>query len=208
MKDSVQESYKSIVAQELQEGNLRNIAVSIGAAAAIAGTSMLAPVSDAPKHQVVIDDAIKKVPNEVSKFAGTILDKFKIDPDKAHEIAKSAIKHSDPVFPQTHHLLALAGIESSFNDKAVSKLKFDQAIGLTQIRPKIWNIHPDELSTIDGQMKHAAHILKSYHQKTGSIESAVKSYNVGITNFRRGKQYNAANRYLTKFNNELSRYKD
>lgn len=207
MKDSVQEGYKSIVTQELHEGKLKDAALAIGAAAAVASTSLLAP-TDIPKHQLIINTVLNKAHQESSKFANKILDRFKVEPDKAHEIVKAAIKYSDPVFPQTHHLIALAGIESSFNDKAVSQLKFDPAIGLTQIRPKVWNINPTELSTVDGQIKHAAHILKTYHQKTGSIESAIKSYNVGITNFRNGKKQEAAHRYLTKFNTELKNYTD
>lgn len=210
MRDSIQEAYVAIVAQELEEGKLKDAALAIGAATAIAGASMMSLPTNKQEGSGKIDDVrtslSKPAKHDPTHLASTILDKFKIDSDKAHEIVKSAIKHSDPVFPQPQHLLAIAGIESSFNQNAVSKLKHDPAIGLTQIRPKVWNIHPNELSTIDGQFKHTAHILKTYHQKTGSIEDAIKSYNVGITNFRRGKQQGAAHRYITKFNTELQRY--
>lgn len=215
MKDLIQEAYKNIITQDLEEGKLKDAAIAIGAAAAMATGS---PISDAePKdtlaktHQVAdasnVQQSLEKpAKHDPEHLASTILDKFKINSDKAQEIVTSAIKHSDSVFPQAHHLLAIAGIESSFNQNAVSQLKHDPAVGLTQIRPKVWNIHPKELSTIDGQFKHTAHILKTYHEKTGNIEDAIKSYNVGITNFRRGKQQGAAHRYITKFNNELKRY--
>jgi hypothetical protein len=213
MKDSIQEAYIAIVAQELEEGKLKDAALAIGAAATIAGGAMMANHEPAPTHKVVtgkIDD-LRASFAKTAKFdpdflASSIMDKYKVGEDKAYEFVNAAIKHSDPVFPQAHHLLTIAGIESSFNEKAKSQLKHDPAIGATQIRPKVWNIHPSELSTLDGQFKHTAHILKTYHTKTGSIDAAIKSYNVGITNFNRGKQQGAAHRYFTKFNTELKRY--
>lgn len=209
MRDTIREAYKDIVTQELEEGKLKNIAIAVGAAGAIAAGTMYSHVNQRDKVSPDLIQAIqkpaKKTPDELKR---TILSKFNVADDKVDEIVNAAIKHSHPVFPQAHHLLALAGIESSFNDKAVSKLRYDPAVGLTQIRPKVWNIHPKELSTIDGQIKHGAHILQMYHTKTGDPDSAVQAYNVGITNFNRGKMRDASNRYLAKFKNELSRYSD
>ena len=209
MRDAIQEAYKNIITQELEEGKLKNMAIAVGAAGAIAAGTMYSHIIQQDKVSPDLIQAIqkpaKKTPDELKR---TILSKFNVADDKVDEIVNAAIKHSHPVFPQAHHLLALAGIESSFNEKAVSKLRYDPAVGLTQIRPKVWNIHPKELSTIDGQIKHGAHILQTYHAKTGDPDSAVQAYNVGIANFNRGKMRDASNRYLAKFKSELSRYSD
>lgn len=207
MRDTIQEAYKDILTQELEEGKLKNMAIAVGAAGAIAAGTMYSHINQRDKVSPEIIQAIqkpaKKTPDELKQ---TILSKFSVADDKVDEIVNAAIKHSHPVFPQAHHLLALAGIESSFNEKAVSQLKHDPAVGLLQTRPKVWNIHPKELSTIDGQIKHGAHILQTYHTKTGDIDKAIQAYNVGITNFNRGKMQDAARRYLTKFKSEVSRY--
>lgn len=208
MRDTIQEAYLDIVTQELEEGKLKNMAIAVGAAGAIAAGTMYSHINQRDKVSPGIIQAIQKPARQDPEYLKkTILDKFKkVDPDKVDEIVNAAIKHSHPVFPQAHHLLALAGIESSFNEKAVSQLKHDPAVGLLQTRPKVWNIHPKELSTIDGQIKHGAHILQTYHTKTGDIDKAIQAYNVGITNFNRGKMQDAARRYLAKFKSELSRY--
>lgn len=208
MRDTIKEAYQQILAQELEEGKLRNAAIAIGAAGAMAaGGLYMQQKSLSPDVIQAVKKPAKTQDPEYLK--STILSKFtKVDPDKVNEIVSAAIKHSHPVFPQAHHLLALAGIESSFNDLAVSKLKNDPARGLTQIRPMIWNIHPKELSTIDGQIKHGAHILKTYHEKLGDPDNAIRAYNVGITNLNKGKKRDAAERYLAKFKSELSRYSD
>lgn len=208
MRDTIQEAYLDIVTQELEEGKLKNMAIAVGAAGAIAAGTMYSHINQRDKVSPDLIQAIQKPARQDPEYLKkTILDKFKkVDPDKVDEIVNAAIKHSHPVFPQVHHLLALAGIESSFDEKAVSKLRHDPAVGLLQIRPKVWNIHPKELSTIEGQIKHGASILKTYFDKTGSQDAAIKAYNVGITNFNRGKMSDASQRYLTKFKSEVSRY--
>lgn len=211
MRDKIQEAYLAILTQELEEGKLKDMAIAVGAAGALAAGGMYYHTTQSEKVSPALIQAIQKPAKQQDPeyLKQTILAKFnKVDPDKADEVVNAALKHSHPVFPQAHHLLALAGIESSFNEKAVSKLKTSPAIGLTQIRPMIWNIHPKELSTIDGQIKHSAHILKTYHEKLGDPDNAIRAYNVGITNLNKGKKRDAAERYLAKFKSELSRYSD
>jgi hypothetical protein len=206
MKDAIQDAYADIITQELEEGIIRNtLAAAAIVGAAATGIHMM---DNSPTPTPVkLQQAAKKdfnLPHE--HLLKTVTDKFNIDHDKANHIVELAKKYSHPVFPQAHHILAIAGIESSFNDKAKSKLKFDPAVGLMQTRPKVWGINPKELSTAEGQIKHGAHILNHYYEKTGSVESAVASYNIGLTNHLRGKQHSAAHRYITKFKSELSRY--
>lgn len=213
MKDSIQEAYFQIITQEeqLEEGAIRNTLAAAGLAVSVAA-GINALKQDAPQTSNEMSGKITKA--AASKdfnlprdhLLKTVTSKFNVDSEKASKIVDTAIKYSHPVFPQAHHILSIVGIESSFNDKAKSKLKFDPAVGLMQIRPKTWGIDPKELSGIEGQIKHGAHILNHYYTKTGSTDSAVKAYNIGLTNFNRGKQQDAAHRYVTKFKTELSRY--
>lgn len=209
MRDTIQEAYMSILAQELEEGKIKNAALAVATAGALLGGSVQQTAHNTSMPNKNIIQSIKKPAQKTSDdLKKVILAKFNVDDSKANQIVHAAIKHSHPVFPQAQHLLALAGIESSFNDKAVSKLKNDPARGLTQIRPMVWNIPPKELSTIDGQIKHASNILKTYHEKLGDPDKAIAAYNIGITNLNLGKKRDAAQRYLTKFKNELNRYQD
>lgn len=200
---NITEAYQKIKQEQLEEGRIAN---AIGAAAiaggALFGVHQINKSNETPVQKSQVESP-KEDPQK-KKLLDTVLSKFKhVDPEKASHIVDMAIKYSKPVFPTAHHLLALVGNESSFNDRAKSSVG---AVGLLQVRPNIWNISPHELSTVEGQMKHGSHILSLYHDKLGDIDSAVKSYNVGITNFRRGRQREAANRYLDKFKKETSRY--
>jgi hypothetical protein len=167
------------------------------------GTKKLTTQQDASKSSNQ-EEPLKDLSRD--ELLSNVVDRFKIHPKKAAKIVDAAIRHQKPEFPRAHHILAIIGIESSFNDRAKSKLKFDPAVGLMQIRPKIWNINKKELSTIDGQIKHGAQILHTYFKKTGDDESAIKSYNIGLTNFNKGIQKDAAHRYISKFNRELDSY--
>lgn len=227
----IEEAYLQIVEKELEENLLRNTL----AAAAMAGTlatgvtgyhttkndpvanvyskqitrsvsGVVQPQQIQPEQDEDDEERTKDFPRE--HLLKTVTDKFNINPKKAEKIVDAALRHQKPEFPRAHHILAIAGIESSFNERAKSKLRYDPAVGLMQIRPRVWNINKKDLSTIDGQIKHGAQILHSYFQKTGDEESAVKAYNIGLTNFNRGIQHDAAHRYLKKFNDEIDRYEE
>lgn len=141
----------------------------------------------------------------IVKLTDIVLDKYKISPDKAQEIVELTKKHEKDVFPKAADLLAIIGIESSFNPAAKSHLKHDKAIGLTQVRPKIWGIHVKDLrGNLDKQVELSADILSKYYRKLGSKDKAVHAYNVGLTNVRHGTGLNPA--YLQKWKTELKRY--
>jgi soluble lytic murein transglycosylase-like protein len=141
----------------------------------------------------------------ISKLTDIVLDKYKIAPANAKHIVELVNKYADPVFPKAEDLLAIIGIESSFNPSAKSGLKHDKAVGLTQIRPKIWGIHAKNLrGHLDKQVELASDILNKYYQKLGSKDKAIHAYNVGLTNVRHGKGLNPA--YVTKWKAELKRY--
>lgn len=232
MQDHIQEAYKKIVSQELEEGTFKNVLAATAIAGAALGISKINDHSDdstntSSQHQTqrieqsdntshsILSKSVKQSLEASAKkklnlshehLTSTIVSKFKVNPEKAAKIASVAMKYSKDTFPQAHHILAIAGIESSFDENAKSALKHDPAVGLMQMRPKVWGVDKKELSTIEGQIKHGAHVLHQYYTKTGSVEGAVKAYNIGLTNYNSGKQHDAAHRYATKFTKEVSRY--
>ena len=209
--DKVAVAYKLIIneeQEEVNEGMLKNAAIAATIALGAISAHHAMKTDDAPKHQTSVSGEIeeKSNPNHPDHLFKSIKSKFKnIDDTKAHEIVAAAVKHGDTEFPQAHHLIALAGVESSMNPNAKSALKKDPAVGLTQIRPKVWNIDKKELRTVDGQIGHSAKILKKYHSVLGNAEDAFKAYNIGITNHKRGKQADAADRYHDKVSKEVKR---
>lgn len=166
-------------------------------------------------REVDISNEIKRLskarPNEHQKMmrrkeqlVGAITEKYNVDETLARKIVKIANAHQQPDFPKTEDIIAIVGIESSFRPHVKSKLKTDPAVGLMQVRPGVWKIPHEELSTIEGQIKHGAGILAHYYDKVGKVEGAVMAYNVGITAYRKGK---TNKRYLNKYKTEVAMYR-
>lgn len=145
---------------------------------------------------------------DVAKLVATVAKTHMLDPGYAAEIVQAAKKYEKKIFPRAEDIIALVGIESRFKPKAKSKLKNDPAVGLTQVRPKIWKIPAEELHTIDGSIKHGVAILDAYYQKLGTPEAALQAYNLGITRYRKATSdaKAAGERYLNKFNKERALY--
>lgn len=143
----------------------------------------------------------KEVGYHVDNWAESIAQKYRIDPRLARTIVVLAIKHEDKVFPRATDILAVIGVESSFNPSAVSKLRRDPARGLMQVRPGVWKIDPSELNDIEKQIVIGVRILKKYYARTGDEEGALHAYNIGITNYRAGKTNPA---YVAKVEREKS----
>lgn len=199
--------------QEIEEGMLQRAAA---AAALVLGTlspgSVKLPQPAPPAVTQAIQQLEKQTGASPSELAGDVVQiisaRYKVDPDLVQQIVTAAKKYEKPDFPRAHHLLGLIGVESSFNPNAVSKLKRDPAVGLTQIRPGVWDIPKKQLATIDGQVKHAAEILSQYyHRLDQDADAALHAYNVGITNHRRSaKDPSKANpRYVPKVRAEVDR---
>lgn len=134
-----------------------------------------------------------------------IASRYKIRKDLARQIVDLVHEYQYDDFPRAHDLIALIGIESSFRPHAVSKLKKDPAVGLTQIRPKIWRhlVKERELKTVDGQIKYAAKILNHYYNVLQNKHDALVAYNIGITARMRGDDNP---RYLAKYLAEYGHY--
>ncbi len=184
--------------QQLEEIRLRDaIAAGTIAAAALMPVNKTEPVKPASCVTQVQKQTTEQVAAQIAK-------RYKIDVKQATKIVRLAKKYEHKTFPKAEDILSIIGIESSFDHTAKSGLKKDPARGLTQIRPRVWKIKPAELTgDIEKQIKLGAEILADYHDKLKSVDDAVHAYNVGITNFRKGK-HNLA--YVEKFKRERKYY--
>lgn len=142
-------------------------------------------------------------PTQRAKIASNLAKTYRVDKEMVEKIVDHAHDHQSKDFPKAEHILAIVGIESSFNPDSKSSLRYDPAVGLMQVRPHIWNLHPEDLSTIESQIKVGAAILRKYYKKTGSAEDAVQAYNLGITSFRRGRRNES---YLAKYQRFLDKH--
>lgn len=147
----------------------------------------------------------KSLDPKLKKFTDIVVKKYNINYDLASKIVTLAKKYEHKSFPRAEDLLAIIGIESSFNPGAVSGLESDPAVGLTQIRPNIWGFDAEELrGDVEKQISASSNILSKYNRHLNSKEDAIHAYNVGLTAFRRG-DYNP--KYVAKFANEKQLYR-
>ena len=189
---------------QLDELNLRT-ALATGAMAAATALSP-GPRNDTVQTPTVAANTTKAAATEptTEQMIDIVVNKYKIDPALARHIVKLAKKHERPVFPKAADILAVIGIESSFNPHAVSGLRRDPAVGLTQVRPRVWGLDPKTLrGNLEAQVTAGAQILDMYHQKLRNTEQALHAYNMGITALRQGR---TNPRYVKKFKDERSLY--
>ena len=216
--------FVSVDEQQLDEINARK-AMAAGALALATGIG--SPNLPEPKNnraQIIEPAAVSKTPQEIhppeiahkakpktaskpsdfKKLVDTVVNKYKIDLDLAIEIVTLAKRYEKPSFPRAEDLLAIIGIESGFNPNAVSGLKNDPAVGLTQIRPNVWGLDAADLQgDMERQISTSSDILSKYNKHLRNSEDAVHAYNVGLTAFQR-VDHNPA--YVAKFNNEKGLY--
>lgn len=215
------EFYDAPTPEQLEEKALRKIAATAALAATLATSGSLKgadadkppqePAAQTQTQTVSNDDALAKrmrmawpeidipAPTLVKRveLARNIASEYRVDLDLVQQIVDTAFRLEDKEFPKAADILAIIGVESSFNPNSRSSLRHDPAIGLMQVRPGIWDLKPSDLASIEDQIKHGAHILKRYYRKTGSAEDAIQAYNLGITSFRRGDRNP---RYVAKYN--------
>lgn len=128
----------------------------------------------------------------------------KVDPALAEEIVKYAHQYEHDIFPKAQDILAIIGVESSFRPNVASSLKKDPALGLMQVRAKVWSHKVDRqlMDQVEYQIKYGSEILAEYYQRNqGDVDGAVQSYNIGITAYRKGRE---APKYLDKYRQELA----
>jgi hypothetical protein len=187
---------------QLDENAWRN-ALAAGVLGASALTPQTATTPEQPSYERPQDEIVARgrqsdIPTEFepdikapdfarrSKLTRNIARHYRVGYDLVKEVVDLAFKYEDPNFPKAEDILAVVGVESSFNPESVSSLERDPAIGLMQVRPGIWNIDPEQLEDLENQIKYGVDILKRYHKRLGDPEDALQAYNLGITRFRRG----------------------
>jgi soluble lytic murein transglycosylase-like protein len=185
--------------EQLDEINLKQ-----AVAAGLIGAATMMPMKTdtsadpAPEHSQQVRQEFKKEQQQETLARG-IARRYRIAFDDAIKIVKSAAAHAKPSFPRTEDILAVIGIESSFDKTKKSALRRDPAVGLMQVRPGIWKVPTKNLRTIDGQIQIGANILSQYFNKLQDVDGALTAYNVGITNYRRGMDNPG---YVDKFHAE------
>ncbi len=195
-------------------------------AAGVLGVSALSPSaitkSSPPQHEQPSDEIVShgrrsdlsstKIEPEIgdpkttlrrTELARSIARTYHVKLTLAQEVVNLAFEHEDEVFPKAEDILAVVGIESSFNPKSVSSLRRDPARGLMQVRPGVWNIDPESLDDVQSQIEHGVNILKHYYKKTGNREDTLHAYNIGLTKFRRGGRNPS---YVAKVQRERGQY--
>lgn len=201
------------MSDDLNEIKLKHvIAAGAIAAAAITGGSS----TSAPKHidkqeqagearRMSFKSFALKQDAKARRLAMVITDNYAIGTNLALKVAKLAIKHQKPGFPSAEDLLAVCGVESSFDPDAVSNLKHDPAVGLLQVRPAVWGLNKAKLaSSVEEQIKIGSEILHKYYQKLKSKDAALHAYNIGMTNYMKQKGLNPS--YPRKVKDELALY--
>lgn len=164
------------------------------------------PVVQGPTEVVYPSRQQRKTVKEEDQLANFIAKKYKVDPKFALQVIQLAHKYAKSTFPKAKDILAIAEIESSFDPNAVSGLRHDPAVGLLQIRPKIWGLDPGALqgeNTIENQIATGADILHAYYRKLHDKYAAVAAYNVGLGDFRSG---NNAEGYVSKYTHAVRQY--
>lgn len=89
-----------------------------------------------------------------------------------------------PDFPKASDILAIARIESTYNEKARNGI----SRGVMQVNHGPWDL----AANVQAGVK----LLREYYEKLGSIQAAVMAYNIGIGNYLKGKRNFA---YFDKF---------
>lgn len=159
--------------------------------------------SDVSKFEVDPQIEQPKTTMRRTELARNIARTYHVKLDLAQEVVNLAFEHEDDVFPKAEDILAVIGIESSFNPESVSSLRKDPARGLMQVRPGVWNIDPENLNDVESQIEYGVNILKHYYKKTGNREDTLHAYNLGLTKFRRGGRNPS---YVAKVKRERGQY--
>lgn len=105
-----------------------------------------------------------------------IVDKFKRSEAEAFEIVKAAYRYGRSTFPTPLDVLAVIGVESSFDPKAVHPI--GPSIGLMQINAKAHREEPKGLENIAFNVQRGVEILTQY-SRGRTEEIALLAYNVG-----------------------------
>jgi|SRR5579859_1588287 len=212
------------IERSLKEETLDEISLKHAAAATVLGASMLAPKHTAhatdvnPRRQTFSQMVAKqaempKLDAKEEKAVNQIVKRYGVNGELAAKVVQLAQKYEHPEFPKAKDILAIVGIESSFNPKAKSGLKKDPAVGLMQFRPSAWKVA--DANDVETQIKKGAEILNTYYRHLFSHKDrAIQAYNIGLAKYKEARDnpeenqeiLDAQKRYLDKYNREVVHY--
>lgn len=121
--------------------------------------------------------------------------KYKVSQDELKKLIYLVRKETNNTFPSVNDVLAIIEIESSFRHNAVSHAN---AKGYMQIKYR-------KTHSVHDNIKAGVWLLKDYHKRLKSEDSALHAYNVGIGNYRSGMRNT---KYVTKFKNRKKEIDD
>lgn len=127
---------------------------------------------------------------------------YQMEPPRAawwsHHIAYASDAHQVP----SNILISVLSVESEFQLDAKSSAG---AIGPAQVVPASWkkSLGYDIKDPIQN-IYAGAYILNNYKETCGDWNCALRSYNVGITNFLKGKKKTAQTQYVNKVKVQLA----
>ena len=190
----------------LVDSQLDEIKLKHAIAAGVLGASLaLTPGNKTNEKPDPVNTVLVKKETKSNELAEIVAKNYDVDQEQAKKIVDLVQKHAKQSFPTTEDMLAIIGIESGFDPHAQSRLKKDPAVGLTQIRPKMWGLDASSLKgNLDTQIKKAVEILSHNYERLGSKDDAVHAYNIGIKNVIHKKKPNL--KYVTKWKAELKKY--
>ena len=158
------------------------------------------------KYQFRVPDYIVYTPKETKQkveIRNTLMTTYALHITKADWLADNVLIAHQIYGTPIEIMLALISVESEFDEFAKSS---SNAIGFTQVMPSVWgNEIPYDIYNPAQNILAGAHILNNYKTECGNWECALKAYNVGITNYKNGKEKSAAKRYVNKIKVELKR---
>ena len=144
-----------------------------------------------------ISDIYSEPVFEVNEVKPYIIEKYGVDELLYSKVLYVAHANSGEIFT-AKDILAIIGIESSWNPKAKSK---HGAYGLTQIIPKYWKVD----HKVETQVETTYKILREYYTELNNKNNTIIAYNCGINNFKRGK---CGTSYLNKYKQELKKIEE
>lgn len=131
-----------------------------------------------------------------------LISSFNVDASEvdwwASEITEAAMENDVPIAILT----ALVATESTFRHDP--KGRYDYIVGPAQVNVNYWQgVQGYDLNQPEDNLRAGAYVLRYYYELCGSWDCATKAYNVGITNYNKGKQVSAQKRYNKKIQRHL-----
>lgn len=150
----------------------------------------------APNTQTIVDDDAIKLNQTISDIEQILTNKYNLT--DAHYVQKlssmiaiASIRENVPY----EIIISVMKVESNFDPQA----RNGNSIGYMQVKSNIWQKEiPYNIHEPQGNILSGAYVLRKYHTETKNWSGAIKAYNIGITDFKRGARKETSIAYHTK----------